>query len=198
MQADDLNTHLFGAGLPDDVNELKVFTSGQRGFGPAGRGCDVPFCPCRGGGERLPVPDDTRYLSFAPQENSVSARRRAHPLMLDVERVFGRGPLWRVLGRAIDLGAELSGWRPEARVLPDGCVTVPAARGIYAVRARTENGHVTEFTRITPTDHLMADGGVMQRTLESLPPCGQDRAQAVVDLLDPCAPVTLQRRPHHA
>jgi hypothetical protein len=44
----------------------------------------------------------------------------------------------------------------------------------------------------------MADGGVMQRTLESLPPCGQDRAQAVVDLLDPCAPVTLQRRPHHA
>lgn len=34
MQADDLNTHLFGAGLPDDVNELKVFTSGSAALAP--------------------------------------------------------------------------------------------------------------------------------------------------------------------
>ena len=198
MQADDLNTHLFGAGLPDDVNELKVFASGSAALAPLVAAVMSRFAPAEAVANGLPVPDDTRHLSLAPQENSVSARRRAHPLMQDVEQVFGRGPLWRILGRAIDLGAVLSGWRPEARVLPDGCVTVPAARGIYAVRARTENGRVTEFTRITPTDHMMADGGVMQRTLESLPPCGQDRAQAVVDLLDPCAPVTLQRRPHHA
>ena len=154
------------------------------------------FAPQTAVANGLPVPTDQSLFSSSPLENSTAARQMAHPLMRDIERHYGRGPLWRVVGRALDLVALLRrGWRPEARVLPDRCVTVPAARGTYAVRATVRDERVIDFARVTPTDHLLAKNGVMDQTLASLPPCDQDQAQAIIDVLDPCAPLTLKERP---
>ena len=196
MQADDLHSHLFGKGLPDDVHQLTDFADSDAGLAPLLAAVMTRFAPQTAVANGLPVPTDQSLFSSSPLENSTAARQMAHPLMRDIERHYGRGPLWRVVGRALDLVALLRrGWRPEARVLPDGCVTVPAARGTYAVRATVRDGRVMEFARMTPTDHLLAKNGVMDQTLASLPPCDQDQAQAIIDVLDPCAPLTLKERP---
>jgi hypothetical protein len=43
----------------------------------------------------------------------------------------------------------------------------------------------------------MADGGIMAQALASLPRAKHAEARLLVDLLDPCAPVTLEGA-HHA
>ena len=70
---------------------------------------------------------------------------------------------------------------------------VPAARGLYGIRAAVENGRVKTFERITPTDHLTAPGGALSQALGSLPPA---RAAALAPILlavmDPCFPIELE------
>ncbi|MCE8440702.1 HupK protein, partial [Rhodovulum sulfidophilum] len=50
-------------------------------------------------------------------------------------------------------------------------------------------GRVSSFRRWTPTDHLLARGGVLERALASLPRARVELAPLVVDILDPCLPV---------
>ena len=42
-----------------------------------------------------------------------------------------------------------------------GAAVIPAARGVYGVRAEVERGRVVAFERRTPTDHLLAPGGAV-------------------------------------
>ena len=73
-----------------------------------------------------------------------------------------------------------------------GTAVVPAARGFYAVRAQAQNGRVTELRRLTPTDHLLAPGGILAQSLATLPPEHRDLADLVVDIIDPCVPVRIK------
>lgn len=145
--------------------------------------------------EGLPAP--TAATAFAPQplENSVAARQARHPAMRAIEAQAGRGPLWRAAARLFDAAACLEGRLPPAERVGEGRALVPAARGLYAVSARVVRGRVAAFARVTPTDHLLAPGGVMERSLAALDP-GAGRAALLMDILDPCVPVGLTEARH--
>ncbi|MEM6677593.1 MAG: hypothetical protein AAF675_06955 [Pseudomonadota bacterium] len=138
---------------------------------------------------------ETAFDARAPLENSIAARHAAHPVMARLEARTGRGPLWRAAGRAYDLEAALDG-DFVATVLRPGRVTVPAARGLYALEAEARDGIVTAFTRVTPTDHLLTPGGILERTLASLPADRAGLAPLILDILDPCSPVQLEEVAH--
>lgn len=140
----------------------------------------------------LPALADAALFDDVAMENSVAARHLDHPVLFYVEGQYGRGPLWRAVARAVDLQAVLDGDLPQARLTQDGVAMVPAARGIYAVEARSEGGKVTHFRRATPTDHMLAPGGIMHRSLATLPAAKHDQAGLLVDILDPCSPLELK------
>ena len=121
-------------------------------------------------------------------ENSVAGRQRQKPLMRAVETTYGRGPLWRILARYLELNT-------LDFALPRMCgrwAIVPAARGRYSVRAAVIDGCVTQFERITPTDDMLADGGIIDTSLATLPRKKKELAQLVLDIIDPCVPLGLR------
>ena len=67
-----------------------------------------------------------------------------------------------------------------------------AARGSYAVAATVTDGKVTGFSRVTPTDHLLATDGILDRSLAALPALKSGYAPLLLDILDPCTPVALE------
>ncbi|TDX31348.1 hydrogenase expression/formation protein HupK [Rhodovulum visakhapatnamense] len=144
----------------------------------------------------LPPADPGPALDAAAEENSPWLRHRTSPLLAEIEARYGRGPLWRAAARLVDLEACLSGQFPATPATRGGVVRVPAARGTYSLSARVEDGRVAAFRRLTPTDHLCARGGVLQRALESLPRGRADLAPLVVDILDPCVPVVFDEAAH--
>ncbi len=134
----------------------------------------------------LPLPNPEVMTTSDRLENTVAAQHSSSPLMRHVSARFGRGPLWRVLGRVLALSSSSL----PAHVQPRrGVAVVPASRGLYAVEAAHEDGRVTRFRRRTPTDHLLAPGGILERALATCPP-GQ--GQALLAVLDPCQPVILK------
>ncbi|MBI1220711.1 MAG: hydrogenase expression/formation protein HupK [Rhodobacteraceae bacterium] len=140
---------------------------------------------------RLPDSTPATAMHLAPQENSTALRHPGHPVLDRIAGAQGRGPLWRATARLIDAGACLAGTLPAPRRLSDGTALTPAARGQYAVRARAEDGRVAAFARVTPTDHLLTPGGMLQASFASLPAAKVDLAPLLLDILDPCVPVTL-------
>ena len=138
-----------------------------------------------------PVTADTALNAGAAVENSIALRHLAHPVMRDVEQRFGCGPLWRATARALDLCDTLNGRFLAVARIRQGVAMVPATRGLYAIRADVAAGRVTAFARVTPTDHLLAPGGILEQSLSSLPAPRAGLAPLVLDILDPCAPVKL-------
>lgn len=126
-------------------------------------------------------------FAVTAEDNSPAARVADHPLMQEAEARFGRGPLWRALGRAVDLQAAIEDVFGAESPAP-GRATAPAARGTYAIEVALHDGRLTDLTRITPTDHLLAPGGVLERSLATLPADKARLAPLVVDILDPCVP----------
>jgi hypothetical protein len=107
-------------------------------------------------------------------------------------RCTAADPLWRAVGRVIDLAMILEGTPPRPVAAPEGCAIVPATRGYYAVSVGTQDGHVTSLARITPTDHMLAPGGALAAMLSRLPP---DRAMllpVLMTLVDPCRPLNVE------
>ncbi|MCV6596189.1 MAG: hydrogenase expression/formation protein HupK [Mangrovicoccus sp.] len=150
------------------------------------------FGPGIGCRSALPLTHPARFFQSEPQENSTAARHGAHPVMRYVARRWGRGPLWSALGVAYDLEAVWNGDLAPSRLRP-GQAVIPAARGYYGITARLEHGRVSEFRRITPTDHLLAPGGALAQSLAHLPAQGADqRGALLLSILDPCHPVTLE------
>ncbi len=139
------------------------------------------------------LPAVTAKTMFAPTpcDNSPAARRQDHPTLSAAARLWGRGPLWRALGRLADLAPP-----PPSVRLACGAAVVPAARGSYAVRARIDGGRVTAFARMTPTDHLIAPGGILERSLATLPADSSRLVPVLLALLDPCVPVTVEEAAH--
>ncbi|MDE3237890.1 MAG: hydrogenase expression/formation protein HupK [Paracoccaceae bacterium] len=139
------------------------------------------------------LPDVTEATALAPiaRENSCALRHAGHPVLDRLAATHGRGPLWRTAARVRDASACLDRALPAPRILTDGTVVTPAARGQYAVKARAEDGCVAAFRRVTPTDHLLAPGGMLTQSFASLPPAKADLSALLIEILDPCLPVSL-------
>lgn len=149
------------------------------------------FAPGEAVSEGLPAPDGQTLWRRGACENSVAARHLSHPVMRALEASHGRGPLWRAAARLYDIEAAALGRLPALEVAK-GRVLVPAARGTYAIHMQVENGHVTGFERVTPTDALLAQGGILARSLATLPAEKTGLGALLLDILDPCSPVRLR------
>lgn len=176
---------------PATAADFFHYVRGGAGYAPVLAAIDGCFV----GGEAVAdLPPVTPATIWSPgaAENSVAARVAEHPVMRGIAAARGHGPLWRAAARLYDIEAVLSGDLPSVKVPARGEAIVPAARGTYAVRIVAENGLVTDFARVTPTDHLLAEGGVLDRSLNTLPATKAGLGALLLDILDPCSPVRLR------
>lgn len=107
-----------------------------------------------------------------------------------------RERLWRAAARLYDIEACLSDALPPPGTPAVGRVTVAAARETHAGTARLSEGRVTRFERVTPTDHLLAPGGILDRALAALRVDATGLAPLMLDIRDPCTPVRLTEARH--
>jgi hypothetical protein len=183
---------LFGpkAALPINMAGFETWLRSGGGASPALRAIADMFQPGEAVRDTLPMANAQNMFADAALENSVAARCSDHPVLQGIEARWGRGPLWSATAVAVDLERLLDGAAPQLTFTPNQAV-ITAARGLYGVRARIEHGIVTQFQRVTPTDHLMAPKGALDQALRTLPP---HKARALAPLLlsvmDPCFPVT--------
>ena len=187
----DVAAALFGRhGLPRDLAGLADWLAAGMGRAPLVAALQAALMP--GEGMAPPLPPPPGPLTPGAYENSAPGRRAAHPLLRAVEAAHGRGPLWRLLGRLADAEAVLAGNLPGLRV-QGGVAIAPAARGQYALRIETAGGLVTGLARCTPTDHLLAPGGALERALAVSRPA---LAPLIIALHDPCVPVAVKEVAH--
>lgn len=195
-QRDDgaLRRALFGDAreMPHTKAQFDNWIAGSNGIAPTLRALSLLFALGEAVRSELPRACATTLFADMVQENSIAARHADHPVMRAVEADWGRGPLWSALGVAFDIDAVL---RQELPMLyrRDGYAVVPAARGLYGVRAQVTDGLVRAFQRITPTDHLLASNGALAQVLASMSRTNSAaRAPLLLSVMDPCFPVSLQ------
>lgn len=144
---------------------------------------------------RLPVVGARDLFTASAVENSPAGRRAGHPVLRHIEQVDGRGLLWRAVGRALDAALPV-----PAPIGGDDWVMVPAARGAYGLRGGQSCDRVSYLERATPTDHLLAPGGVMEQILAKL--TDEALVPLALTILDPCVPLRVvplrKERAYHA
>lgn len=185
-------------GAPDAPPTPEAFETFLEGDSPLAltvRSVADAFAPGEAVVQDLPLVDSTLIWSGGPIENSVAARHADHPVMREIADCYGRGPLWRLVARLYDLCDVAHDRLPAPEVSPGRAVVV-AARGSYALEIGVEAGRVARLSRITPTDALLARGGILEQSLQSLPTDKAHLAPLLMEILDPCSPVTLQEVPH--
>jgi hypothetical protein len=195
---DTVRRALFGpAGtLPVTTRAFVAFLEAGQGIAGSLLRIRDGFAPGEACGAPLPRVTASNAMSVEALENSVAGRQACHPVLRSIEDTFGRGPLWRATARAYDAQDCMNGDLPDLLSPRPGVAIVPAARGTYAIDARVEDGIVTGFRRITPTDHLLVQGGILDQALASLPRQKTHMAALVLDILDPCTPVRLREVDH--
>ncbi|MEM0921447.1 MAG: hydrogenase expression/formation protein HupK [Pseudomonadota bacterium] len=201
QSGETLRHALFGAApLPQSLTACLELLRGAEAPGLAVlNGIERTFAPGEASCDALPFAGAGDPFNGAPSENSAAGRHGAHPLLSDIEAIYGRGPFWRAMARALELEALAQGWQPRARQRADGTAEVAAARGTYFCRATCDDqGRVTGFARATPTDHGTAPRGTMHQALASLTDPSRARVDLLFAILDPCAPVTHNPEPAHA
>lgn len=185
------------SGFPDEAERFERYLTGLPPASALLRAIDRCFATgdaCHHG--LVPTAIETANTRTV-QDNTVAARNADHPVMRHISQTRGLGPLWQVVGRILDV-EKTANDRLPAPVCSDGTVFVPAARGVYMVQASQSAGRVTGFTRVTPTDHLLAQGGVLEQALANLPNHKAHHAPLVIDILDPCQPVAIKKEASHA
>lgn len=182
--------------LPANMAGFVEFMDSKQGIAEIFGGIRDGFAPGEACSERLPSVCVANALSAVALENSVAGRQASHPVMRAIEHTFGRGPFWRAVARVYDAQDCMNGHLPDLLSPQPGVAIVPAARGTYAVSAQVEDGIVKAFRRITPTDHLLAGGGVLDQTLARLPSKKFGMSALLLDILDPCTPVHLEGADH--
>lgn len=147
----------------------------------------APFDP------QAPVDWASATQAGRPVENTPATRHADAPLLAAIAARHGRGILWRMAARLVEVGALLAGAAPPP-VVARGIAN--AARGAMLVEAHAPQGTVTVFRRLSPTDFALAEGGVLARALATLPaargaPLGAV-ARMVVETVDPCLATRLE------
>ena len=191
--SDTLRGAVFGVhALPERYEAFEAFVASDAPVAPMLRAIKALFPDRIGSRDALTLATPMNCLAIEARENSVSSHHADHPVLQGIEAEHGRGPLWSAVGVLYDLDTCLGKTHPSVECAV-GFACVRTARGLYAVRARVETGVVTSFERVTPTDHLLADGGALDQSLAHLP---ADRASTLapilLSILDPCVPVTLE------
>ncbi|MEC7761625.1 MAG: hydrogenase expression/formation protein HupK [Pseudomonadota bacterium] len=187
---------LFAMPFPDTPEDFREALILQGGI--AGTLIDLARAIPEGTGAfaRLPAIDDITAFTVTAAENSVAGRQAHHPVLRRIEAKRGRDLFWRAVARVYDIADAVRGTLPAPRLAAPGRALVPAARGTYAVSATVSGGKVTQFARITPTDHLLAPGGVLASTLAALSDGQTHLAPLALDILDPCQPVDVKEAQH--
>lgn len=179
--------------LPQSLSELRVWVDRSTPFAALTGWVLKNFAAGEAVTTPLPAPCGTLTGAY---ENSPAGRQSDHPLLIEIQRQLGRGPLWRLVGMYIDAKKTEADRLPYEVVLPDGTAIVPASRGAYALRIGHTGGRVTSIIRRTPTDHILAPGGALEQALSSLPAAKVHLAPFVLALHDPCVPISLQEPAH--
>ena len=189
-----IRADVFGSALvpPATGTDFDAFLASGQGVAAVLGRIDACFAPGVAVANGLPTVEATNIWQDAPTENSTASRHLGHPVMAHIEKTHGRGPLWRATARLYDIDMALTGSLPPISTLQSGAAMVPATRGSYAVRIEHKDNIVTAFARMTPTDSLLAQGGILERSLASLPAEGAGLAPLMLDILDPCSPVRLE------
>ena len=181
---------------PATAADFFAFLESETGCANILRKIDGCFAPGEAVAEELDLVTPESLWSSVPMENSVAARVAGLPAMKGIANTRGRGPLWRAAARLFDLENVIAGDLPRVVSIKLGEAAVPAARGSYGVRIATKAGNVTGFQRVTPTDHLLAENGALDRALASLPVHKAGLGPLLLDILDPCSPVRLREVKH--
>lgn len=185
----DPGPHLLaGTELPCSAADLANWLDEKAGVAPLFAALDRAFAPGESVAD-LPLVTPATAHSAGAQENSAAARQAGHPFLRAVEARRGRGPSWRAAACLVEC---VEPALPLPVLLADGTAVVPAARGLYAVRAEVAAGRVTALTRRTPTDHLTAPDGALEQALARLPAGKSALIPLVVDILSPCLPVSIR------
>lgn len=177
---------------PQTPETFDRFMQSESGIAPLLARIATLFPDKAASGDALAPPDAAAWPGVAATENSVAARHCHHAVLRHIEMRHGRGPLWRVTARALDVEACLSGGLPAPRLIAPGQACVAAARGTYFLRAEVRLGRVAALERITPTDHMLAPNGILAQSLNSLPGSMRHLAPLVVEIFDPCSPISLK------
>ena len=181
---------------PATAADFFSFLDSDAGHAPVLKKIDGCFVPGEAVAEGLePVTPETIWRT-GDIDNSVASRVVALPAMIGIAEARGRGPLWRAAARLFDIAQAIEGDLPDIVCARPGEAVVPAARGSYGIRISAEAGCVTAFQRITPTDHLLAEGGALDRALATLPAAKAGLGPLLLDILDPCSPVRLREAKH--
>lgn len=194
-----LRDALFGAGreVPKTQDEFRRFLDNKHGVGLVLSAIERAYAKGEASTPKLPLVSKRSVFDMSAQENSAAARHAATPLMQSLEADFGRGPLWRAVGLVLDLQSCLEGTLPKPFSPHQGAAVVPAARGFYGLCADVKDGKLRTFRRTTPTDHLLARGGMLDQALLHTDRSKHDPLfRLLIDILDPCLPLTFEEAAH--
>ena len=177
--------------MPEDAAAFWDWVARGEGVAPLVAAVAAAFAPGEAVAD-LPDVAEANFMTVGGLENSVAGRHGGHAVLAAIAATQGRGPLWRVVARLVDGAACLAGGLPAPRLLANGTAVCPAARGDYAVQADVAGGVVLALRRVTPTDHMLAQGGMLVQSFARLPGHKAGLAPLVLDILDPCLPVELR------
>lgn len=195
---------LYGpAGQPAPA-DLPHWLASDQGLAPILGAIARAFAPGEAAAD-LPALDPQRPFAPGACDNSLLARQRAHPLVAAALASHGPGPLARALARLADLADLALGQAAPAQRLADGSAWVPCSRGICLLSLQLSPpglGHgpdligadtqVIALQRRSPTDDILAPGGLMAASLAALPADRAGLAPLVLAVLDPCLALDLQ------
>ena len=183
-------------GPPATPAAFHDFLASGQGAAPVLSAIAAAFAPFEARTRPLSFATPQTLWSPAPQENTIAARHPAAPILAALQATHGRAPLWRATARFLDVALVLAGGLPAPASPAPGHAVVAATRGLYGLRLVADDGRVTDFARITPTDSLLAPGGVLEQSLATLD--NSDLAPLLLDILDPCTALTLEPIPQTA
>ena len=181
---------------PASAADFFDFLNSDMGYAPVLRKIDGCFDGGEATAEDIAAVTADTIWSGTVVDNSVAVRASQHPVMQAIAGSHGRGPFWRASARLFDIASILDDDMAPILQAASGEAIVIAARGSYAVRIARDGDTVTGFDRITPTDHLLAENGVLDRSLATLPAHKAGLGPLLLDILDPCSPVRLREVEH--
>ncbi len=193
----------------------RAFESGWQNQGAA----ECPHLPPTAAGELLARFDQADAEAFiatpqwrgSPRETSALTRQRSHPLVQALMQVCGNALMTRWAARLLELAeipqrlrrllGELG--RDQTTTADngsaDGLAQVEAVRGRLVHRVRIEDGLISRFQVLAPTEWNFHPRGLLCKSLEALPPLETDQleklARLVIDAIDPCVGYRLAVEP---